>query len=163
LKIDERSDDQEGNENPVRSRHLPRGALPDRKEKKCGNEFHCEIAKRNFCAAICASTAKGEPTDQRKIVMPWNRLFAIRTKRATRPIDEEIDRQAVNTNVQKRADHRAEHKRERAKEEIVSRMLHAINYRAVSGRDVPSVMQSRCSFRRAGTSAAPSQSRSECQ
>ena len=80
LKIDKRSDDQERNENPVRNRHLPREPLPDRKEKKCGNEFHREIAERNFCAAICASTAKREPADQRKIVMPWNRLFAAADK-----------------------------------------------------------------------------------
>ena len=99
LKIDKRSDDQERNENPVRNRHLPREPLPDRKEKKCGNEFHREIAEGNFCAAICASAAKREPTDQRKIVMPWNRLFAARTKRPTRPIDGEIDRPAVDANV----------------------------------------------------------------
>ena len=62
LKIDESSDDQERNENPVCNRHLPRELLPDRKEKKCGDEFHCEIAKRNFRPAICASAAKREPT-----------------------------------------------------------------------------------------------------
>src|SRR5678815_5024414 len=64
LKIDKRSNDHQRNENPVRNRHLPRKPLPDRKEKKCGKEFHREIAERNLCAAICASTAKREPTDQ---------------------------------------------------------------------------------------------------
>src|SRR6476620_6959693 len=99
FKIDESSDDQERNENPVRNRHLPREPFPDRKEKKCGDELHGEITERNFCAAICASAAKGEPADQRKIVMPWNRLFAARTKRPTRPIDGEINRPAVDADV----------------------------------------------------------------
>ncbi|KAG0505357.1 MAG: hypothetical protein Udaeo_13150 [Candidatus Udaeobacter sp.] len=99
LKIDKRSDDQERNENPVRNRHLPREPVPDRKEKKCSDEFHGEIAEGNFRAAICASAAKGEPTDQRKVVMPWNRLFAARTKRSTRPIDGEIDRPTVDADV----------------------------------------------------------------
>jgi hypothetical protein len=101
--------------------------LPDRKEKKCGKEFHREIAERNFRVAICASTAKREPADQRKIVMPWNRLIAVRAKRPTRPIDGEIDRPAVDANVLERADRRAEHEGKRAEDKILSRMLHAIN------------------------------------
>ena len=155
LKIDKRSDDQERNENPVRNRHLPGKPLPHRKEKKCRNEFHCEIAKRNFCAAICASAAKREPTDQWQIVMPWNRLFALRTKRPTRLVDREIDRPAVNANVQKGADCRAEYEGKRAEEKTLSRRLHAINLRSVSMRGAPSSMRSRCSFRIADTSAAP--------
>jgi hypothetical protein len=105
--------------------------LPDRKEKKRGNEFHGEIAKRNFRTAICAPAAKREPADQWQIVMPWNRLFALRTKRATRPVDGEIDRPAVDANIQKRTDRRAQHEGKRAEEEILSRMLHAINWRCV--------------------------------
>ena len=120
LKIDERSDYEEGNENPVRNRHMPRKLLPDRKEQKRGDEFHREVAERNFCAAICASAAKCEPTDQRKIVMPWNRLFTLRTKRATRSIDREVNRPAIDTNIQKRADRRPENERERAEEKILS-------------------------------------------
>src|SRR4030095_252151 len=99
LKIDKRSDDQERNENPVRDRHLPRESLPDRKEQKRSDEFHREIAERNFCRAMCAPTAKRERADQWKIVMPWNRLFALWTKRATRPVDGEIGRPAVDANV----------------------------------------------------------------
>src|SRR3954447_9057165 len=132
LKIDKGSDDQERNENPVCNRHLPGKPLPYRKEKKCSNEFHCEIAERDFRTAISASAAKREPTDQRKIVMPWNQLFALRTKRSTRPIDGEIDRPAVDTNIQKRSHRRTEHERKCAEEKILSRMLHAINWRAVS-------------------------------
>src|SRR5436309_8010919 len=162
LKIDKRSDDQERNKNPVRNRHLPREPLPDCKEKKCGNEFHREIAERNFCTAMCASAAKREPTDQRKIVMPWNRLFTLRTKRATRPIDGEIDRPAVDADIQKRTDRRAEHEGKRAEEKILSRMLHAISWRSVSMRGAPSAMRSRCSFRRADTSGAPVRPRSGC-
>ena len=127
LKIDKRSDDQERNENPKRDRHLPREPLPDRKEKKCGKEFHREIPERNFRAAICASTAKREPADQRKIVMPWNRLVTVRAKRPTRPIDGEIDWPAVDANVQKRAERRAEDEGKRAEEKTLNRMLHAIN------------------------------------
>src|SRR4030095_696742 len=122
LKIDESSDDQERNKNPVGNRHLPGEPLTDRNEKKCGNEFHREIAERNFCAAICTPAAKHKPTDQGKIVMPWNRLFALRTKRATRPIDGEINRPAINANVQKRADRRAEHESKYADEKILNRM-----------------------------------------
>ena len=126
LKIDKRSDDQERNENPVRNRHLPREPVPDRKEKKCGDEFHGEIAEGNFCVAICASAAKGEPADQRKVVMRWNRLFAARTKRSTGPVDGEIDRPAVDANVQKRPDRRAEHERKCTEQKILRRILHAI-------------------------------------
>jgi hypothetical protein len=46
--------------------------------------------------------------------MPLNRLVAVRAKRPTRPIDGEIDRPAVDANVQKRADRRAEQKGKRA-------------------------------------------------
>ena len=45
LKIDKRSDDQERNKNPVSDRDLPWETLPDRKEEKRGNQFHCEIAE----------------------------------------------------------------------------------------------------------------------
>src|SRR5262249_24498064 len=164
LKVDKRADDQEGNENPVRNRHLPRKPLPDCEEKKCGNEFYCEIAKRNFCAAMCASATKREPTNQRQIVMPWNRLFALRTKRATRPIYREIDRPTVDTDIQKRADGRAQHERKHAEEEMLSRMLHAIfNWQSVSMRGAPSAMRSRCSFRITDTLAAPWRPKSKYQ
>ena len=153
LKIDKRPDDQERNENPIRNRHLPREPLPHRKEKKCGKEFHREIAERNSCAAICASAAKREPTDQRKIVMPLNWLVALRAKRPPRPIDGEIDRPTVDANVQKGADRRAKHEGKHAEEKILDRILHAINWRSVSLRGAPSTMQSRCSFRIADTSA----------
>src|SRR6185369_13117932 len=62
LEIDESTDDQERNKNPVRNCNLQREPLPNREEKKRGNEFYCEIAKRNFCLAICASPAEREPT-----------------------------------------------------------------------------------------------------
>ena len=118
LKIDKCSDDQERNENPVHNRHLPREALPDREKKKRGEQFDGEIAKSDFCAAIRASAAKREPTDQRQILIPRNRLFAGRTKRAARPIDRKIDRPAVNADVEERTDRRAEHEGEHAKEKI---------------------------------------------
>src|SRR5262249_61371106 len=116
-----------------------------------------------FCAAICAAAAKREPTDQRKIVIPWNRLFALGTKRATRSIDGEIDRPSVDANVQERADRRAEQEGKRAEEKILSRMLHAINWQSVSMHGAPSAMQSRCSFRIAGTLAAPWRPKSKYQ
>src|SRR6266436_8218994 len=119
--------------------------------------------ERNFCAANCTSAAKREPAYQRKIVMPLNRLVAVRAKRPTRPIDGEIDRPAVDANVQKRADRRAQHEGKHAEEKILGRILHAISWRSVSMRDAPSTMQSRCSFRITDTSAAPSRSTSEYQ
>lgn len=163
LKIDERADDQERNKNPIRNRHLPREPLPNGKKQNCSDEFHREIPKRNFRAAVCASATKREPADQWKIVMPWNRLFALRTKRATRLINREIDRPTVNANVQKRANRPAEHECKGAEKEILSRMLHAIKWRSVLMRGVPSAMRSRCSFRIAGTSAEPWQPRSGCR
>src|ERR1043166_3369048 len=95
--------------------------------------------------------------------MPWNRLFALRAKRTPRSVDGEIHRPAVDTNVQKRADRRAQQKRKPTEEKILSRMLHALNWRSVSMRAVPSPTQSRCSFRTADTSAAPWRSVSEYQ
>src|SRR5436305_6154612 len=95
--------------------------------------------------------------------MPPNWLFALRAKRSARPVDGEIHRPAIDANVQKRADCGAEHDRKPAKEKILSRMLHAINWRSVSMRAVPSAMQSKYSFRTADTSATPWQSRSGYQ
>ena len=155
LKIDERSDDQERNKNPIRNRHLPRKCLPNSKEQNRGDQFDCEIAKRNLCPTMCASTAKNQPTDQRKIVMPGNRLFALRTKRAARLIDREIDRPTVDANVQKRSDRCTEYECKCAEEQILSRMLHAISWRSVSRRAAPSSRRSRCSFRITDTLAEP--------
>src|SRR4029079_1403308 len=95
--------------------------------------------------------------------MPRNGLFALRTKRPARPIDGEIDGPAVNANVQKRAERRPEHEGKRAEEKILNRMLHAINWRAVSMPGAPSAMRSRCSSRIADTSAAPWRSKSKYQ
>src|ERR1043166_7235354 len=95
--------------------------------------------------------------------MPWNRWFALWTKRAARPIDGEIDRPAVDTNVQKRAHRRAEHEGKPAEQKILSRMLHAINWPSVSRHGAPSATLSRCSFRIADTLAAPWRSTSGCQ
>src|SRR5262244_1337192 len=95
--------------------------------------------------------------------MPWNRLFALRTKRPARPIDGEVDGPAVNADVQKRAERSPERKGKRAKEEVLDRMLHAINGRSVSMPGAPSAMRSRCSFRIADTSAAPWRPKSEYQ
>ena len=155
LKIDKGSDDQERSKNPVCDCYLPREPLPDCEEKEGCNEFHYEVAKRNPCAAICAPAAKREPTDQRQILMPWNRLFALRTKRPPRSVDGEIHRPAIDANVQKRADRRPEQKRKPAEEKILSRMLHAVNWQSVWRRAAPSATRSRCSFRTADTSAAP--------
>src|SRR5262252_1820819 len=95
--------------------------------------------------------------------MPWNRLFAVRTKRPARVIDGEVDGPAVDADVQKRAERRPEHEDKCAEEKIPNRMLHAINWRSVSMCGVPSAMRSRCSFRIADTSAAPWRSKSEYQ
>ena len=99
LKIDECPDDQKRNENPVGDRHLAREPLPDPEEEQCGNEFHREIPKRNFFAAIRAATAKHQPADQRKILIPGDRLLAVRAKRATRPIDRQINRPAIDADI----------------------------------------------------------------
>ncbi len=79
------------------------------------------------------------------------------------PVDGEIDRPAVDANVQKRANRRAESEGKRAEENILSGMLHAINWRSASMRGAPSAMRSRCSFRTADTLAAPWRPTSEYQ
>ena len=137
LKIDECSYDKQRDKDPVRDRYLPREPCPDRQEKKGGNQFHGEIAKRNFGPAICAATAKDHPTDQRQILVPRNRLLAVWAKRAARLVNRKFDRPAVNADVQKRADRRAEHERKYAKEKLVRRMVHAIIRRFVLGDAAP--------------------------
>src|SRR5438046_10525171 len=102
LEVDKRSDDKERNKNPICDRHLPRKALPDHEKKKRGNQFDREIAKRNFRTAICTATAKHNPTNQWQILLPWNRLLAVRAKRPAGPIDRYIDRPSVNADVQQR-------------------------------------------------------------
>src|SRR5437667_4136528 len=82
LEIDECSDDEERNKNPVADRHLPREGLPDREKQKCGKKLHREIAKSYFAPAICATTAEHDPTVQWQILMPGNPFLASRTKRA---------------------------------------------------------------------------------
>src|SRR6266487_91374 len=99
LKSDECPYDEERNKNPVRDRHLPRKAFPSRQKKKGSNQFHGEIAERNFGATICAATAKHNPTDQRQILVPGNRPLAVRAERATRLVNRKIDRPAVNADV----------------------------------------------------------------
>ena len=100
LKIDKRSDDQEGNKNPVGDRHLPREHFPNCQEKERGNQFDGEIAERNFGAAICATAAKREPTEQRQVLVPGNRLLAVGTKRPARSVNREVDWPSINTDVQ---------------------------------------------------------------
>ena len=100
LKIDKRSNDKEGNKNPVGHRQLPREHLPNCQEEERGNQFDAEIAERNFGAAICATAAKREPTDQRQILVPGNRLLAAGTKRTARPVNREVDWPSINTDVQ---------------------------------------------------------------
>src|SRR5215469_3232491 len=99
LKIDECSYDKQRDKNPVRDRDLPWEPLPDRKEKQRGNEFHGEITKSNFGAAIRAATAKDHPTDQRQILVPRNRLLAVRAERTTRLVNRKINRPAINADV----------------------------------------------------------------
>ena len=99
LKIDKCPDDEERHKNPVGNRHLRRETLPDRQKKKCGNQFHGEIAKRNFRAAICAATAKEKPADQRQILVPGNRLLAVRAERAPRLVNRKVDRPSINADV----------------------------------------------------------------
>src|SRR5438067_1599566 len=99
LKVDKGSYDKERNKDPVRDRYLPREPLPDPQKKKRGNQFHGEIAKSNFGAAICAATTKEEPTDQWQILMPRNWLLAVRAERPTRLVNRKIDRPTINADV----------------------------------------------------------------
>jgi hypothetical protein len=106
FEIDKCSNDKERNKNPVRDRHLPRKALPNRQEKQRRDHFHCEIAEGDFRAAICATPAEQNPADQRQILLPRDRLFADRAKRPTRLVNGKIGRPAIYADVQKRSDGR---------------------------------------------------------
>ena len=74
--------------------------MPNHEKKKRGDQFHREIAECDFVAAVCAAAAQHEPTDQRQILVPGDRLLASRTKRAARFIDGKIERQPINADVQ---------------------------------------------------------------
>ena len=52
--------------------------------------------------------------------MPRDRLLARWTKRASRPVNREIDRQPVNADVEKRADSGTQDKSEHAKQKVES-------------------------------------------
>lgn len=125
FQIDECPNDEERGEDPVRNCYLPGKALPDRHEQQRSDQFHREIAKGDFCAAIRTATAEQNPADQRQVLTPGNRLFAGRAKRATRFINRKIDRPAINADVQKRPDRRAKNKREQTKERFVNTVLQA--------------------------------------
>src|SRR6266852_4079369 len=160
FEIDKRGDDNERNKNPVSQRHLPRKALPDREKEQGGKQLHGEITKCDFAAAVCAAAAQQKPAEQREILMPEDRLLAIRAKRAARLTDGLIARQPVNADVQERANGGAKNKCERAEEKVVERIVPAITRRSRSRamHDAPSTTRSRCSFRKAGTSEVPSRS-----
>ncbi len=114
LEVDKCSDDDKGHENPVGGDDWPRKAAPNSEEQKRGNEFDAEVTKRDSASTVGAASPQHEPADQRQIVVPRNRSFAGRAKRATRFIDRKLQWQAINADVQKRADHRTENKSKRA-------------------------------------------------
>ena len=91
LKVDKRSDDEKRNQDPVGDRHLPGETLPDRKEKQRREQFHSKIAKSDFAPAICAPATEQKPADQWKILVPGDRYFASRAKRAARLVNRKID------------------------------------------------------------------------
>src|SRR5205823_7795282 len=93
--------------------------------------------------------------------MPRNRLLARWTKRAARLVYRKIARQPINTDVQKGADRGAENESKYAEEKLVNRIVHAISQRSISICGAPLSRQSRCNFRKASTSGAPSRSTSE--
>jgi len=94
--------------------------LPDREEKKRGEQFHGKIAKGDFRAAICAATTKHDPADQWQVVMPGYRRLASRAKRVAWLVDRKIDRQTINTDVKEGADRPAKGKSEHAEEKFVN-------------------------------------------
>ena len=124
FKIDKRPDDNERNKDPISDRYLPREGLPGCQEKKRREQFHRKIAECDFVAAVCAAAAQHEPTDQRQILVPGNRLLASRTKRTARFVDRKIERQPINADVQERANHRAENEREHAEHKFVTLIVH---------------------------------------
>ena len=156
FEVDECSHNQKRSEEPVRDCRLPWKTLPDRQKQHAGDQFDGEIAKSDFPTAIRTAAAEQDPADQRQILMPRNRLFARRAKRAARLVNRKIGRPAVNADVQERSDRRAQYKRKHAEQKLVNRMMiHAVKWHSISKRGVPSAMRSRCSFRKAGTLAAP--------
>src|SRR5438046_8058186 len=156
FEIDECPGDQQRNKDPVGDRQRPRKTLPDGEEKKSCEQFHGKIAKGDFAPAIGATTAKGEPTNQRQILMPGNRFLARWTKRAARLVYRKIERQAIDADVQKRADCGADNERKCAEEKLVNRIVHTISRQSISIYGATLSRKSRCSFRRAYTSGGTS-------
>src|SRR5439155_848295 len=95
-------------------------------ERRGNVETNSFFAKGEFAPEVGATTGKGEPTNQRQILMPGNRFLARWAKRAARLVYRKIERQAIDADVQKRADCGANNERKCAEEKLVNRIVHAI-------------------------------------
>src|SRR5579884_1987839 len=137
LKVDERPNDQQGNEEPVGDRHRPGKGFPNHQKQQRGEQFHAEISKGDFASAFCAAAAKREPADQWHVLLPWDGIFAGRTKRTTRSANGKIKRPAINADVEKRADCRAKNEGKRLEEGLLQRRIHAIRRQPVWPGAVP--------------------------
>src|SRR5437867_2764240 len=119
FEIDEGGDDEERNEYPVGERNLPRKSSPDGKKEKGGDQFNAEIAKGDSGAAIGTTSAQKKPTNQGDVLIPWNRIFTVRTKRTARFVDRKIEWQPINADIEEGTNRSAENKGEAAEQEFV--------------------------------------------
>ena len=106
LEVDEGGGDDECDENPIRNRDLPWVISPNNEEQERRHQLDREITKRDWRPASGAATAQHNPTQQRQIMTPRNRLFARRAKRPLRLVHGKIKRQPVDDDVKKGADGR---------------------------------------------------------
>src|ERR1044071_972918 len=99
LEIDEDSNEEQGNKNPIGGRDRPWKLEPDGQEKKGGHEFHHEIAEGNWAATVRAAPPEKEPAYERNVVMPFELGITCRAKGAARLVHRKIERHSINADV----------------------------------------------------------------
>src|SRR5438876_8725402 len=129
LEVDEDSNQEQGNENPIGQRDRPGKLEPDGKKKKGGHEFHHEVAEGNPAATASAASPEKKPAQERNVLMPLELGITRRAKGATRLVDREFERHSINADVEKRANHRAENEGENGEEKMVTgkRVIHTFS------------------------------------
>src|SRR5262245_50882185 len=100
LDIDEYSDNQERDKNPVGDRNRPWKLEPRGKKQEGGNEFYNEVAERNRGSTAGTTSPQEEPAQKRHIMVPLELLLADRTKRTPWFVYREIQRHSINANIQ---------------------------------------------------------------
>ena len=121
LEVDECSNDEQRNEDPIRQRDLPGKVAPDGEKQETGQEFHGEVAEGDAASAVRAAPSEKKPAQERDILIPLELLLAGWAKGAPRLVHGKIEWHSINADVQKGADHRPENEREGREEKMINR------------------------------------------